>query len=150
MKPIRSCLPFLCALLLLPAAAAAQMTGDPAADVKAAETAFAATMADRDVEAFGSFVAEEAVFFTGQVLRGAPAILDAWSKYFEGEEAPFSWAPESVEVLDSGTLALSSGPVLDPEGNRIGTFNSVWRLEPDGRWRVVFDKGCPPCDCAGS
>lgn len=26
-------------------------------------------------------------------------------------EAPFSWEPAQVEVLDSGTLALSSGPV---------------------------------------
>jgi ketosteroid isomerase-like protein len=50
-------------------------------------------------------------------------------------------------VLASGTLALSSGPVYDPDGKRAGTFNSTWRKEADGRWRVVFDKGCPPCDC---
>ena len=45
-------------------------------------------------------------------------------------------------MLDSGTLALTSGPVFDPQGKQIGMFNSIWRLEPDGRWRVVFDKGC--------
>jgi len=27
------------------------------------------------------------------------------------------------------------------------TYNSIWRLEPDGKWRIIFDKGCPPCDC---
>ena len=48
-----------------------------------------------------------------------------------------------VEVLDSGTLALSTGPVLDPDGRRVGTFSSVWRREADGAWLVVFDKGCP-------
>ena len=53
-----------------------------------------------------------------------------------------------IEVLASGTLALSSGAVRDPAGKRIGTFNSIWRRESDGRWRVVFDKGCPACDCA--
>ena len=58
-------------------------------------------------------------------------------------DAPFSWRPEVVEVLDSGTLALTSGPVRDPTGKQTGTFNSIWRREPDGRWRVVFDKGCP-------
>ena len=21
------------------------------------------------------------------------------------------------------------------------------RREPDGAWRVIFDKGCPVCDC---
>jgi ketosteroid isomerase-like protein len=118
-----------------------------AAQVREQETAFASTMAERDLGSFLSYVSDEAVFFTGKVLRGVEAIEVGWSPFFEGESAPFSWKPESVEVLDSGTLALSSGPVLDPGGNQIGTFNSVWRLEPDGRWRVVFDKGCPPCDC---
>jgi ketosteroid isomerase-like protein len=45
------------------------------------------------------------------------------------------------------TLALSSGPVRDASGRRVGTFNSVWRREGDGRWRVVFDKGCRVCEC---
>lgn len=30
---------------------------------------------------------------------------------------------------------------------RIGTNNSIWRLEADGRWHVIFDKGCPACEC---
>jgi ketosteroid isomerase-like protein len=49
-------------------------------------------------------------------------------------------------VLDNGTLALTSGPVFDPGGRLVGTFASIWRREPDGRWRVVFDKGCPVCE----
>lgn len=130
-----------------PSPALGQMAEELASEVRAAEQAFAATMAERDLDAFVSHIADEAVFFTGKVLRGAEEITAAWSPFFEGAEAPFSWEPEQVEVLNSGTLALSSGPVYDPEGNRIGTFNSVWRLDSDGRWRVVFDKGCPPCDC---
>lgn len=116
-----------------------------AADVRAAEQAFAQTMADRDLAAFSEFVAEEAVFFGRTVLRGREAVRQGWSPFFQGESAPFSWAPEVVEVLESGALALSSGPIFDPAGERVGTFQSTWRLEADGRWRVVFDKGCPPC-----
>lgn len=71
-----------------------------------------------------------------------------WKRYFVGPQAPFSWAPDAVEVIESGTLALSSGPIFDPRGRRIGTFNSVWRRDPVGVWKVVFDKGCPPCDCS--
>jgi ketosteroid isomerase-like protein len=114
-----------------------------AAQVRAAEEAFAQTMADRDLEAFGTFVSEEAVFFgsTG-ALRGREAVVEGWRPLFQEEEAPFSWAPEVVEVLESGTLAHSSGPVRDPEGNVVATFSSVWRLEADGKWRVIFDKGC--------
>ena len=115
--------------------------------VRAAERSFAKTMADRDHSAFADHVAEEAVFFGGQgAQRGKTAVVAAWKKFFEGSQAPFSWEPELVEVLDSGALALSSGPIHDPEGKQIGTFNSIWRREPGG-WKVVFDKGCPPCRC---
>jgi len=31
--------------------------------------------------------------------------------------------------------------VLNPVGEEIGRFNSIWRLEADGQWRVIFDKG---------
>jgi ketosteroid isomerase-like protein len=117
-------------------------------DVLAAEGAFARTLAERDHAAFASFVAEEAVFFAGETpLRGRAEVVESWRPYFAPEQPPFSWEPQNVEVLESGTLALSSGPVRDPAGVIIATFNSIWRLEPDGRWRVVFDKGYPACNC---
>jgi ketosteroid isomerase-like protein len=110
--------------------------------VRDTERAFARTMADRDHAAFSAFLADEAIFFGRSVLRGKQAVAQGWKPYFDSPQAPFSWEPEIVEVLDSGTLALSSGPVRDPSGKVIGTFNSIWRREADGRWRVVFDKGC--------
>jgi len=119
-------------------------TQDLQATVRAAEEAFARTMADRDLEAFATFVSEEAVFFgSSGTLRGKTAVVEGWAPLFDAPDAPFSWQPEVVEVLDSGTLAHSSGPVRDPDGNVVASFNSVWRLEADGQWRVVFDKGCP-------
>jgi ketosteroid isomerase-like protein len=130
------------------AAARAQSTAELAAQVRAAETAFAATMARRDLAEFAAFVAEEALFFgRTRVLRGRAAVVEGWRPYFEGPQAPFSWAPETVEVVDSGGLALSSGPVRDPAGAVVGTFISTWRRYSDGTWRVVLDKGCPPCEC---
>jgi ketosteroid isomerase-like protein len=118
-----------------------------AARVRAREAAFAKTMADRDLAAFSAFVAKDAVFLGKAALRGRPAVVEGWKAYFEGRTAPFSWQPERVEVIDSGTLAVSSGPVFDPQGRRVGTFNSTWRLDEDGEWRVVLDVGCPPCRC---
>ena len=141
-----------CALafaLSTPVAAGPETTADLAAQVKAAETAFAQTMATRDLDAFGAHLADEALFFgKTDVLRGKAAVVAGWKAFFAGPEAPFSWAPEQVEVLDSGTLAISTGPVKNPAGVTVGTFNSIWRREADGRWRVVFDKGCPVCDTA--
>lgn len=115
---------------------------DAAAEVEARERAFARTMAERDLDAFGTFVSEEAVFFNGNVpIRGRDAIVAAWTPFFQGPEAPFSWEPDVVTVLESGELALSSGPVRSVAGEAAGRFNSIWRLEADGVWRVVFDKG---------
>ena len=113
------------------------------------ERAFANTMSQRDFAGFVSFLAEETIFFSGDTpLRGKQTVAETWKPYYEGDDAPFAWEPENVQVLDSGSLALSSGPVYDPQGKRVATFNSVWRLEPDGQWKIVFDKGCDACNCA--
>ncbi len=112
------------------------------------ERAFAATMARRDFEGFKAFLADEAIFDSGaQPLRGKAAVAAAWKEYFDGPQAPFSWEPDRVVVLASGTLAQSSGPVRDGQGKVTTRFNSVWRQESPGTWRIVFDKGEPACDC---
>ncbi|MCE3262114.1 MAG: hypothetical protein K0R43_1193 [Pseudoduganella sp.] len=112
------------------------------------ERAFAATMAKRDHQAFISFLADEAIFYSGpKALRGKDSVAAEWKAYYEKPDAPFSWEPDSVEVLDSGTLAHSSGPVRDPQGKVVSRFNSVWRQEAPGKWRIVFDKGERVCDC---
>ncbi len=134
-----------CATLLAVPVAPADARSTPSElqrQVMEAERAFAKSMADRDLEAFAQHLSEEAVFFGQRMLRGNAEVVEGWRPFFEGPDAPFSWEPEQVEVLPSGTLAHSSGPVFDPEGTRVATFNSIWRLEGDGRWRVIFDKGC--------
>lgn len=116
-------------------------------EVMATERAFARSMADRDLAAFASFLSEETVFFSGPApLRGKAQVVAAWARFFSAPAAPFSWEPEEVEVLDSGGLALSSGPVRNPKGELTARFSSIWRREAGG-WRIVFDKGAPVCNC---
>jgi ketosteroid isomerase-like protein len=132
--------------MMLAAPATAQAPAGARDQVVEAERAFAQTMADRDHAAFATFIAEDAVFWSNDtVLRGRASVADGWRRFFAGAAAPFSWEPQEVEVV--GDFGFSSGPVRDPAGTRVGTFNSVWRRDADGRWRVLFDKGCPPCDC---
>jgi ketosteroid isomerase-like protein len=115
--------------------------------VTAAETAFAQTMADRDHAAFLAFVADEAVFLGGgKPLRGKAAVGDAWKRFFANPQAPFAWKPDHVEVLPSGTLAQTKGLVRNAQGQPMGRFYSTWRLDADGRWRVVFDDGYDLCE----
>ena len=128
---------------LQPTAQTARAARDSVMD---AERAFADAMARRDLSAFSSHLSAETVFFSSpdglRVLRGKNAVVEGWKRFFEGPKAPFSWAPETAEVLDSGTLAMTTSPVRDENGKVSGRFSSVWRLEPDCRWRVIFDRGC--------
>jgi ketosteroid isomerase-like protein len=138
------------ALLMLSAGA----SGGPAraatpagaeAEVRNTELAFAKAMADRDFGAFAAHLSAEAVFFDGsRILHGASEVSAAWKPRFRGPKAPFSWAPDHVEVLASGGLALSTGPVIS-DGKVVGRFSSIWRREAPHTWRIVFDKGESVC-----
>lgn len=135
-----------------PPAQSSPTTVDVAAlrsEVEATERAFAQTMAARDFAAFATFIAEDAVFIEDpEPLRGQAQVVEGWKVLYAKPEAPFSWEPERVEVLATGQLALSTGPVHDPHGKLIGTFTSIWRREPGGAWRIIFDRGDAACDCA--
>ena len=115
-----------------------------AAEVRACEIAFALSMAQRKHADFVAWLSDQAVFFSpAGVLRGKQAVAEGWMGFFDGPVAPFSWEPDQVEVLADGSLALSTRPVRDAAGKPIARFNSIWRLEAPGRWRVVFDKAQP-------
>ena len=113
--------------------------------VRGTELAFAKAMADRDFDAFASHLSRDAVFFDDRKIQhGAAEVSAAWKPLFSDAKAPFSWTPDHVEVLASGDLALSTGPVIVND-KVVGRFNSVWRLEAPHTWRIVFDKGEPVC-----
>lgn len=126
-------------------------------EIRRAELAFAATVAERRLEAFAAMVADDAVFLgaRGEVARGRDEVVAAWRGLFAADAPDFRWHPEIVELSGDGTLGLSRGPWTvrgrDPQGNpfeRGGTFTSIWRRQADGSWRVVFDAGCGGCpDC---
>jgi ketosteroid isomerase-like protein len=115
------------------------------AQVIATERAFAATMAQRNFKAFLTFLSPDAIFFSGNMVeRGPVQIANQWAPYFDGRTAPFSWEPDDVQVLPDGTLALSTGPLMQ-QGRVVGRFNSIWRLEAPNTWHIVFDKGEAVC-----
>jgi len=138
---------FFCAAATFGMLAAGSAAGQPDLEVlkrqvTETERSFARSMADRDHAAFTRHLSEQAVFFSGrEPLRGKLAVAAAWKRFFDAKEAPFSWEPDQVEVTSDGLLAHSTGPVRDPAGKPIARFNSVWRLEAPGVWRIVFDRG---------
>ena len=123
--------------------AAASPSEAAQASLAQVERDFAAAFAARDLERFGTFLDEDAIFLNpdGSALRGKAEILAGWKGYFEGEP-PFSWYPTVSQV--SGDLGLSQGPVFGADGAWIANFSSVWQRGEDGAWKIVFD-GAPPC-----
>src|SRR5207244_11172654 len=116
------------AVLIPTTMASAQASGRQglARQVFEAESGFARTLAARDSQAFATYVAVDAVFFSRRdTLRGRAAVVAGWHPFFAGAAAPFSWSPQIVDGVESGTPALSSGPVRAPSGRRIWTFNSI-------------------------
>lgn len=148
MAMMRNLISALALVAMLSATAVTQGVGalpTPREQVWAAEVAFARTMAERNLSTFAESISEEAVFFAGTtVLTGKAKVIEGWAAFFKEPQAPFSWEPDQVEVLASGALAMSTGPVRDPAGKVVARFNSIWRLEAGNVWRVVFDKGSPP------
>jgi ketosteroid isomerase-like protein len=133
------------ALVLISSSAAA---ADLTETVRCREIGFSIAAENRDAEAFASFVDADARFVGASVTRGTEEITQAWNTFLTVGGPAIKWRPQVIEVLEDGMLALSRGPyrmvTTDDEGNETehwGTFNSVWRLNDDGEWRVVFDAG---------
>ena len=80
-------------------------------------------------------------------MHGKRAVAEEWKRLYAKPDAPLSWEPDQVDVLNSGTLARTSGPVYAPDGELIAHFNSIWRLEAPNTWRVIFDGGTEVCSC---
>ncbi len=120
-------------------------------DVRCREIGFSKSVEVQNRELFASFIDRDARFVTNSVARGTGAISEAWSGFFAADGPPIKWRPQFVEVLEDGKLALTRGPYRmfikddqDIETEHWGTFNSVWRLNTDGEWLVVFDAGSDP------
>jgi ketosteroid isomerase-like protein len=97
--PLVTLLAALIVASVMPASAASLSPREP---VWAAEVAFARSMAQRDLRRFSEFVSEEAIFFDGSTaLTGKDKVVEGWASLFKDAAAPFSWAPDQVEVLAS-------------------------------------------------
>lgn len=135
-------------ILLMGLLATAVAGADVGDEVRCREIGFSQSVENQDLAAFRAFIDADARFVSSTVYRGPDAIATAWQVFFDAQGPQIKWRPQFVEVLENGRLALTRGPykmtTRDADGatvERWGTFNSIWRLQDDGQWRVVFDAG---------
>jgi len=137
-------------ILVFSTLATSAAMADTADDVRCSEIGFSRAAEARDAARFASFIDADARFVGNGVVHGPAAVTEAWSVFFADDGPAIKWRPRFVEVLADESLALTRGPYRmitpDADGNETehwGTFNSVWRRQADGGWKVVFDAGSP-------
>jgi ketosteroid isomerase-like protein len=128
---------FIAALALVAADGVSAAPRTPAAQIEAAERAFAADGATMGVKgAFLKHMADDAIVFDPAPVN-ARALYEARSNK---DELKLQWWPAWVVAARSGDLGLSTGPwAID--GRRGGWFATIWRRDADGVWRWIYDGG---------
>jgi len=109
------------------------------APVVEAERAFARMAQEKGPsEAFRTYVADEGQMFLPGPTRAKP-VLDAGTIHF----GPLRWWPVYAGIATSGELGFTTGPAVSGEGaqEKHAIFFTVWKRQPDGRWRWLLDKG---------
>lgn len=114
-----------------------------------AEADFAHMALKEGIEpAFLAFAAEDAVMMrNNQVVRGREEIRQWFAKRpSDPSKIKLDWKPDFVEVSASGDLGYTYGPytltMIDSAGTaqtQTGIFHTVWKRQPDGSWRFVWD-----------
>jgi ketosteroid isomerase-like protein len=118
--------------------------------IRIADLELARAVADRSVESFRALVDEDAIFFGKDLSRGREAVMRSWLPLFTDRSLFLKWTPLQIEVSSSGDLGYSIGEYerigKDNSGNpttATGSYVSIWRKHPDGKWRIVLDIGSP-------
>ncbi|GAM98810.1 hypothetical protein U91I_02446 [alpha proteobacterium U9-1i] len=133
----------LSALLLAACATAPTPPTADSASVIAAERAFAARASEIGwIPAFREFVAPD-----GQ-LGNAAGYTNAPQQLAESEDdgnRNLSWWPAFAGIARSGDLGFTTGPVsFDEARTPRGHYFTVWRKQPDGSWKWIYDGGVGP------
>jgi ketosteroid isomerase-like protein len=91
-------------------------------------------------------------FFAGDSIAFTPDAVPARARLLGQQSTPFAvnellWEPRTGDVAASGELGWLTGPstFIDHSAKdappHYGNYLSVWRKQPDGRWRVFIDVG---------
>jgi ketosteroid isomerase-like protein len=113
---------------------------------------------ERGVEGWVSFFAEDGAIIGEGVgeIRGIEAIREAVA-HLSDPAFTLTWDPIRADASASGDLGYTVGRYtsrrVGEDGDVTvgeGLYVSIWRLQADGRWRVVMDLGNPTDDSEDS
>lgn len=111
------------------------------------EKAFASLAKKEGVgTAFVTYASDDAVLNReNKLIRGKQEIEEYFSNQ-AWDNIRLEWEPDFISVADSGDLGYTYGKFrlekIDEAGESKmieGYFHTVWRRQPDGKWRYVWD-----------
>ena len=121
------------------------------AEVRRADSAFAAAAAAHDLEGSVGSLSEDGMMFPPDEppVIGRPAVREYMRHSFETPHFSVAWTTDTIVVSESGDMAYSfarSRYTFPGHSGKAGAIDtaygkglSVWRRDADGRWRTVAD-----------
>lgn len=120
---------------------------EPITAMVGTERAFSRMSAEKGIrEAFTEFIAADGILFRPRAVLG--------KKWMQEHPLPASttrpllvWQPIFAGMSRAGDLGYTTGPwqlkndIKDAKFSAFGTFMTVWKKQPDGKWRFVVDLG---------
>jgi uncharacterized protein (TIGR02246 family) len=143
-----------CCLALLSASCIQKQQPPPdtrAADERAireADSAWSAAEGAKDLDRALSFYAPDASVFrpNAPIITGVEAIRKSSAQDFAAQGWTLSWKAAKVEVSLGGNLGYAFGTYeftsTPPKGKPVtdrGKYLTVWKKQPDGKWKAVAD-----------
>jgi ketosteroid isomerase-like protein len=143
MKPRLARLPLMA--LLAAGVVAQEPIPDALKSMADAERAFAKAATEKGVrDAFLEFFADDSIALRPKPVPAKDGLRKQPARSFS--EHGIIWEPRTGDVAASGEIGWLTGPATftkgpDAKPTGYGCYLSVWRLQPDGRWRVFIDIG---------
>ncbi|WP_424964156.1 YybH family protein [Ekhidna sp.] len=116
-------------------------------EIKETEKAFSEMARNRGIpEAFEYYADPEGVIRRSKkIIKGKDSIR-TWYNNDTRPGDTLSWTPTFIDVSASGDMGYTYGDYrftyLDSLGNQkesTGIFHTVWKRQPNGEWRYVWD-----------
>jgi len=113
---------------------------------------FCRDFAAQGVDGWLAYFADDAVVFSskGPITRDRGALEKHYRELFGPGKVPLTWKPSGGEIAASGDLGFTYGtwemPSKDKDGRaitRTGKYQTTWKKQRDGTWKIVADIGNP-------
>ncbi len=135
-------------LLVSTGTAIGQKSSKAEDSVRAADAAWLKAYEAKDVDKSVDFLDENASMLAPNtpIATGKTAIAKLIASELALQDSQLRWHPDKAGVARSGELGYTSGiydwSFKDKSGKVVsdtGKYLTVWKKQPDGKWKVLFD-----------